>query len=211
MKKLPFLKQLLAVLCCVICFQNIGFSQKKKPIVLFGFQGGMSINKITPPLERVTGMKFGTTYKWTPSYNFGGFISLYFAKRLYIESGVNVISRKSNALPITVSTKSLDNYYDGYKKYTIHFETKFDHELWAIQIPLALHVNIVKKKNFRTNIYAGLALEQTIRYEVKETNSISWQPAIPPQDVLNAASKYIQSNSSKSGPFEEVNKTTYGV
>ncbi|HEY1055089.1 MAG TPA: porin family protein [Emticicia sp.] len=208
MKKLPYLKQLLAVFCLVTCLQNLGFSQEKQKKVLFGLYGGMNTSKITPPPNKTSGMKFGTTYQWNSSYNFGGFIDLYFAKRLYLESGVSLISRKSNTSPRSVNTISFSTYDNGVKNYTLDLYTKFDHEALAVQIPLALHVDIIKTKKFRTNIYAGLVLENNIRYEVKETNSLGWKPIIPTQDILDNASKYT--NGWWGGQATKFNKTTYG-
>lgn len=208
MKKLPYLKQLMAVFCLVTCLQNAVFSQEKKKKVLFGVYGGVNVNKISPPPLKSFWQYFGSTYKWTPSYNFGGFIDCYFAKRLYIESGANVLLRKSNTSPRVTNSLTFSTYYDGAKDYTLYFYNKFNHEILAIQIPLALHIDIVKIKNFRTNIYAGLIFEQALRYDVKETRSIKWEPVIPTQDVLDNANKYIYN--SEGGTFEGVNKTTYG-
>jgi hypothetical protein len=207
MEKLPYLKQLLAVFCLVTCLHNAGFSQEKKKKVLFGVYGGINVNKIIPPPKRTSAMKFGLAYEWTPSYNFGGFIDLYFANRLYLESGISIVSRKSNTPTRLMNTLTFSTYYDGAKDYIVDFYTKFDHEALAFQVPLALHIDIVKTKNFRTNLYAGLALEQSLRYDVKETNSFNWRPK-PTQDVLDYASKYT--NGGWGGQATVFSKTSYG-
>jgi len=209
MKKLPLLKQLLAVLCCMIYLQNQSFAQEKKRKVLFGVQGGVNVNKISPPANVTRTVQFGSSYKWTPSYNFGGFVDFYLAKRLYFESGVNILSRKSDAYPKTITTVSFyRNLDDGPMGYDLNLNTSFNHEILALQIPFSLHVDIIKKDNFRANIFVGIAIEKALKYKVEEKNSTNWQSVNVPQDVLNEAEKYI--NGIWGGHATIFNKTSYG-
>ncbi|MFD2522408.1 outer membrane beta-barrel protein [Emticicia soli] len=191
MKKLPLLKQLLAVLCCMIYLQNQSFAQEKKRKVLFGVYGGANLSKITPPEKPSNFMPFGKSYKRSVSYNFGAYVNAYIAKKIYLEAGINVLSRVSNTSFRRFSSTNFTTYIDGVKDYNLLHDIKYNHELIDIQIPLSLHVDIIQRPKWKVNIYGGVFWENEVKHNVN-IESIKYWDTPPTQRVLDDAAVYFK-------------------
>lgn len=161
-------------------------------ILTGGVYAGANVSKLNAmTLSKSPSKPFSKAYEWTPSYNFGAYMDVRMAPRLYFEIGANVISKKSvSKLPKDYGTLSY-YYYDGenFTIYNKNYKLHVDHKTLAIQFPLSLHVVVFQKNNFKANVYAGLYMENIISHKITQEPTGDWKPDNPPDKILEEAAK----------------------
>jgi hypothetical protein len=93
MKQATLQKLIISIVLCYL--QQNAMAQSKWQ---FGVYAGGNVSKLKPQeLAENKRYPFNDTYKLTPSYNFGVNIDYSVSKKLFIESGLNIISKNLDA------------------------------------------------------------------------------------------------------------------
>lgn len=187
MKQATLLKVFIGIVLCYL--QQTVMAQSKWQ---YGVYAGANMSKLSPQkLSENKLYPFSDSYKWTPSYNFGANIDVQIAKKLYIEGGINIISKNSNAMPKEIArvTRLLYNTNNEIERFNKVFYRTFNYQSTAFQIPLSLHLNLIQKQDFKTNIYAGFLWENLTSINIDVENTSMWDK-LPPQNIVDEEAIY---------------------
>jgi hypothetical protein len=182
MKKTTILKYILAVLLANLHFQTL-FAQEKQPRIFYSVYVGANLSQFKP-LELSKSPIFGNIYHWSGAYNFGANIDFALSNIFYVESGLNFISKRSNAATKVVAEQNITSYKIPVTTYTKTHFAKSNYNSFAFQIPLSLHINIYQKDGFKANVFGGILWENMIYSKNHTLFTNNWTPKVPPTDVL---------------------------
>jgi hypothetical protein len=182
MKQATLLKLIISIVLCYL--QQTALAQSKWQ---FGVYAGGNVSKLKPgELAENPAYPFAEQYKWTPSYNLGAYTDLLISKKLYFESGVNIISKNSDAVPKLI-LKAERGYYNSnnvFERFNKSYFRAYNYQSTALQIPLTLHAIILQKSNFKVNIYAGVLWENILSLKLNVVNTSEWD-SLPPKFLFD--------------------------
>jgi Outer membrane protein beta-barrel domain len=129
---------------------------------------------------------FTSNYNWTNSFNFGAFAKYSFAKTIYFESGLTIISKSANSISQPIMDLAYD-YYNGISSTTYHknYEVVSDYGSNALQVPLKINFVPFYTKHFILNLYLGFFVETLLSHKTNISFSSAWNPINPPSEVID--------------------------
>lgn len=181
MKQANLLRVIIGIVLCYL--QQTALAQSKWQ---FGVYAGGNVSKLKPQeLAENKSYPFNDTYKLTPSYNFGVNIDYSVSKKLFIESGLNIISKNSDAEKEEEIYSITKGSFDGltYTSYYKYYYRKFDYKTLAFQIPLSLNYTVFQKKDFKFIAYVGILWENMSMPKIKVSNTSNWDK-LPPSSIV---------------------------
>jgi len=195
-------------------YPDLSLAQEKQKKIRLGIYGGGNISKLySQDLYKLVENPFVETYKYTGSYNFGFYADYALTKAIYIEGGLNYISKNSNSSAPKEILKLTRGYYDAitsYKNFYKYYYREFNHRSTALQIPLSINFILFQKNQFKSSIYIGFFWENVLSHKLEVVDSYTWMPDTPPQSILDEVktveNKYIPSYSKSESAYVK-----YGV
>lgn len=157
---------------------------QKQQIINYGVYAGGNVSKFTP-MDLSKNFYFGDSYEWSPSYNFGTNINFKFSKSLYVSSGLNFISKKSESLSKTLFSKTFYNTVNGNVIISdLIYSGEYEDKSFALQIPLSLHLIVYQKHNFKSNVHCGFFWENMFKHNVSSVFNSKWNTPNPPEAAI---------------------------